>query len=389
MFQYKASILFLTCAFLLMASSNNHSYQAENHSGNQIEKKAKQMESDFLTTEEVHEITLSAIGDLLIHDTVYQDAFNGTEYNFSPMLDKVAPFLQQSSITMANQETMIGGKEIGLSSYPTFNSPKQMGNVLQEAGIDIVTIANNHTLDRGEAAIQSAISYWEKLGTIYTGAYKSKKDQKEIRVRQTDGISVAFLAYTYGTNGIPVPDGKDYLVNLIDKQKMADAIAKAKKLSDVIVLSLHFGNEYERMPNQEQKDLVQFAADQGVQVVIGHHPHVLQPVDWVEGKKGNKTFVAYSLGNFLSGQDEFYNRIGGMVRVTIRKTMTKGEADKVKIVSPKFLPTFVDFERGETQFDVIPMYQLKSKVLPDAKKHYKEIKDHMSQWMPSLEFIEK
>lgn len=389
MFRCKACLLLMFCILPLTACVNENSYEAINHSENETGIQVKDSDTDFLTTD-VHEITLSAIGDLLIHDTVYEDAFNGTEYNFSPMLDKVAPFLQQSTITMANQETMIGGVEIGLSSYPTFNSPKKIGDALQKAGIDVATLANNHTLDHGEAAIQSAISYWDKIGMMYTGAYKSKKDQQKIRVLQTDqDISVAFLAYTYGTNGIPVPDGKEYLVNVIDKQKIAADIAEAKKLSDVIVLSLHFGKQYERMPNERQKELVQFAADHGVQVVIGHHPHVLQPVDWVKGKNGNKTFVTYSLGNFLSGQDEFYNRIGGMVRITIRKTVHKGTRDKIEIVSPKFLPTFVDYQKGETDFEVIPMYQLTNDILPNAEEHYNKIKAHLSQWMPELKFIEE
>ncbi|ASK61275.1 capsular biosynthesis protein [Virgibacillus phasianinus] len=390
MFRYRAGFLLLFClCFLVTACTNDErNYQAKNTSGNETKIHEKSIDTDFLTTE-VHEITLSAIGDMLIHETVYQDAFNGTTYNFNPMLDKVAPFLQQSTITMANQETMIGGTDIGLSTYPSFNSPKTMGDALKDAGIDVVTIANNHTLDRGESAILSAISYWDKIGMMYTGAFKSPKDQRKIRVMQTEeDISVAFLAYTYGTNGIPDPEGKEYLVNRIDKEKIASDIKKAKKLSDVIVLSLHFGNQYERMPSQEQKDLVQFAADHGVQVVIGHHPHVLQPVDWVEGENGNKTFVAYSLGNFLSGQDEFYNRIGGMVRFTIQKTVSEDDGTKIDIVSPKFMPTFVDYQH-ETEFEVIPMYQLTNKILPDAKKHYKEIKKHMSQWMPELEFIEK
>ncbi|ASN07119.1 CapA family protein [Virgibacillus necropolis] len=390
MLHYKASFLLCFCAFLLAACMNeDNSYVSNDHAKSEVDIQNKPGDTDFLTTE-VHEITLSAIGDLLIHDTVYQDAFNGNHYNFNPMLEKVAPFLQQSSVTMANQETMIGGVEIGLSSYPAFNTPKKMGDALKDAGIDVVTIANNHTLDHGETAIQEATSYWESLDMMYTGAYKSREDQNEIRVLQTNqDITIAFLAYTYGTNGIPVPKGKEYLVNLIDKNKIAADIKEAKKLSDVIILSLHYGNQYERMPNKRQKDLVQFAADQGVQVVIGHHPHVLQPVDWVEGKNGNKTFVAYSLGNFLSGQDEFYRRIGGMVQFTIRKTVNEDAEDKLEVVSPKFLPTFVDYQPGETDFDVIPMYQLTNEVLPNAKKHYKEIKAHLSQWMPELEFIEE
>src|SRR5690625_413237 len=166
----------------------------------------------------VEEITISAIGDILIHSRVYDDAKEGKGYNFLPMLEHVKNYLGDTTITFANQETMIGGTEIGLSTYPAFNSPTEVGDALKAMGVNIVSLANNHTLDRGEKAIQHAIQHWEKIDMMYVGAYKNAEDQSRLRVMETEeGISVAFLAYTYGTNGIPVADGKDYLVNLIDK----------------------------------------------------------------------------------------------------------------------------------------------------------------------------
>ncbi|MDC3413142.1 CapA family protein [Aquibacillus sp. 3ASR75-11] len=332
-------------------------------------------------------VRLTAIGDILIHDSVYEDAKSNDGFDFFPMLERVQPYLEDSTITVANQETMIGGKAIGLSGYPRFNSPFQVGDALKEAGVDVVSIANNHTMDRGEQAIQNAIQYWESIDMMYTGAYKDKVDSSRIRVFETaEGIDVAFLSFTYGTNGIVVPDGKSYLVNLIDQGKIVQDIKEAKQLSDVIVLSLHFGQEYERLPNQEQKDLVQLAADNGVQVVIGHHPHVLQPVEWVEGKNGNRTFVAYSLGNFLSGQDEFFNRIGGAITITIEKTIV-GDEQSIQIKDPRFLPTFVQYN-NESDFEVTPMFELTNEELPNASKHYEDIRKHMSQWLPELSFIE-
>src|SRR5699024_2358586 len=167
------------------------------------------------------EITLSAVGDILIHDRVYDDARTEDGFNFRPMLAQVKPFLEEATITVANQETMIGGEEIGLSGYPSFNSPYEVVDALKDAGVDVVSLANNHTLDRGEEAIQNALSYWDSIGMMYTGAYKNEKDRETIRVLETEeNISVAFLAYTYGTNGIEVPEGKEYLVNLIDPKKM-------------------------------------------------------------------------------------------------------------------------------------------------------------------------
>lgn len=334
------------------------------------------------------EITISAVGDILIHSRVYNDAKVEEGYNFIPMLEQVKPYLNDTTITIANQETMIGGVELGLSTYPAFNSPQELGDALKEVGVDVVSIANNHTLDRGEKAIQSAIRHWEKIDMMYVGAHKDPSDQERIRIYETDeDIAVAFLSYTYGTNGIPIPDGKDFLVNLIDRESLIKDVAKAREKADAIVLSLHFGTEYERMPNEEQKDLVQFAADLGVDVVLGHHPHVLQPMEWVRGVNGNKTFVIYSLGNFLSGQDEYFRQVGGIVKFTIQKTI-KGDEETISIHSPKFMPTYVKSE-NDTNYKVIPMFRLTASDLANARQHYDEIKIHMSQWMPELQFIEE
>lgn len=334
------------------------------------------------------EITLTAVGDILIHDRVYNDAETKKGYQFTPMLTNVEKYLNDSTITFANQETMIGGKEMGLSGYPAFNSPEEVGDALKEVGVDIVSVANNHTLDRGEKAIQHALSYWDKIGMIYTGAYKDKKDRNQIRVLDTDeGISVAFLAYTYGTNGITVPSGKEYLVNYIEKSLIKKDILEAKQQADVVVLSLHFGEEYERMPNDSQKELSQFAADQGVDIILGHHPHVLQPAEWLDRKDGGETFVIYSLGNFLSGQYEHNRRIGGILKLTIKQNLTNGE-ETFDVDSPQFIPTYVHDEK-EQNYEVIPMYKLSEEKLKHAGKHYEEIKDHMSQWIPEMEFIEE
>lgn len=337
--------------------------------------------------EETKEITVSAIGDILIHDRVYNDAKVEEGYDFSPMLSSVKKYLNDTTITFANQETMIGGVELGLSTYPTFNSPSEVGDALKNAGVNVVSLANNHTLDRGEDVIQSALRHWEAIDMMYVGSYKDEADKNQHRIIETaEGISVLFLAYTYGTNGIPVPKGKEHLVNLIDKDAIAKDIEEANEEADVTIISLHFGNEYERMPSEEQKDLVQFVADKGVDVVLGTHPHVLQPVEWVTGENGNETLVTYSLGNFLSGQDELYRQIGGVLKFTIQKT-TRDSEEKISIHSPKFLLTY-NASESEQNYRVLPMSDVTEDILPNVREHELEMKDHLSQWMPELEFIE-
>jgi poly-gamma-glutamate synthesis protein (capsule biosynthesis protein) len=256
---------------------------------------------------------LVAIGDILLHQPVYKDAATpeGT-YDFSPMFTQVKPLLESADIAVANQETMIGGKELGLSSYPLFNSPFEIGDALKDAGIDIVTLANNHTMDKGEQAIQNALSYWSQIQMPYTGAFQSFEDREEIRMLTKNDITFSFLAYSYGTNGMPVPEDKPYLINLIDLPLIQQDVRKAKGQSDVVVVSMHWGNEYESLPSTSQLELARELSNMGVDIIIGHHPHVLQPMDWIERPNGSKTFVMYSLGNFLSSQIGLDRRIGGI-----------------------------------------------------------------------------
>ena len=220
-------------------------------------------------------VSMASVGDVLIHNSVYEDAQVGDTYDFKPMFRLIQPYIEQADIAIANSETIIGGSELGLSSYPTFNSPYELGNDLKAIGFDVVSMANNHTLDRGEKAIQNAINHWNKIGVIQTGASRNDKERQEIRTLTKNGITFSFLSYTYGTNGIPIPDGKNYLVNLIDKDQIKKDVKAAQAVSDVVVASMHFGNEYEKMPNDSQKSMAQYLADLGVDIILGAHPHVL------------------------------------------------------------------------------------------------------------------
>lgn len=333
--------------------------------------------------------SIAAVGDVLIHQSIYRDAQTGDSYDFDKMFTHVKPYLKAPDITLANQESMIGGVELGLSTYPQFNSPHEVGDALKRSGIDIVSIANNHTLDRGEKAIMNALDHWDKIEMPYVGAYRSEDDQKTIRTIEKNGIIFSFLAYTYGTNGIPVPEGKPYLVNLIDEIKIKNEIREAKKLSDVVVVSLHFGNEYERMPNDQQIQLAQLIADAGAHIIFGHHPHVLQPVDFLSSKKGHETFVAYSLGNFLAAQEaqhDYYRRIGGMIQVEVEKVEFEGDA-AIRVHSPSFLATYIHFQNWKN-YRILPLYQVADHELSNAREHYAETKKHMQQFVPNLQFIE-
>lgn len=322
-------------------------------------------------------VTLGAIGDILIHDTVYQDAYKDSGYDFKPMLSNVKGLLTEPDLLLANQETILGGVSLGLSGYPMFNSPIEVGDALIDAGIDIVSNANNHTLDKSEKGVLNSIGYMETAGLPYVGSFKDPEDQKTLRVLHKNGISVAFLSYTYGTNGIPVPFGKGHLVNLIDRELMKAEIQRANEQSDIVAMSIHWGNEYQRFPTEDQKSLAQFLVNEGVDIIFGHHPHVLQPMEWLSAEDGRNALVVYSLGNFLSGQMWDYKDIGGMATVEITKHITP-EGTTLSLANPAFIPTFVSSSR-QSNYRVVPLKEAGKYGLANAEDKYNEIMNHMTQ----------
>jgi poly-gamma-glutamate capsule biosynthesis protein CapA/YwtB (metallophosphatase superfamily) len=331
---------------------------------------------DFLLTEK---ITLGAVGDILIHQPVYQDAFNGADYNFDPIFEQVKPLMEKPDILSANQESMLGGLEMGLSGYPRFNSPHQVANALLDTGVDIVSTANNHSLDKGEKGIHSESAYLDQIGLPHVGSFINAADRQKLRLIDKNGIKLAFLAYTYGTNGIPLPKGKDYLVNLINKDVMKAEIARAKTQADVVVMSLHWGNEYQRIPTNAQRELAQFLANEGVDIILGSHPHVLQPMEWIKTKDGRKSFVIYSLGNFISGQHGNYRDIGGLATIDINKQITE-KGSKVALSNPTFTPTYVTSQKNKS-FQIVPLDKAGAYGLLNAGSKYNEIEQHMTQWL--------
>lgn len=320
-------------------------------------------------------ITIAAIGDILIHDRVYNDAREGDHYNFDHIFNNLPSELLKPDLLLANQETIVAGESIGLSGYPTFNSPHEIADSLKKAGIDIVSTANNHALDRGVEAQKLSINYLNQIGLPHVGSYLTKEEQDKLVILEKKGIKVAYLAYTYGLNGIPIPKGNEYIVNIIDKEKIKNEIQRAKKEADVIVMAIHWGNEYQRFPSNEQKELAQFLIDEGVHIVFGSHPHVLQPIEWLEGKNGQQGLVVYSLGNFLSGQDEEYRDIGGMVTVTVNKKQ-RGKSTTITMETPSFYPTFVS-SKADRNYMMHPLFDSQEAIDKYGPSIYSDIMNHM------------
>lgn len=269
-------------------------------------------------TEDKHyEATLVAVGDNLIHSSVYKDAnrlANGNGYDFKPMITYIKEIVSAYDIAYYNQETILGGTELGLTDYPTFNSPYEAGDAMIDAGFNLVSLATNHTMDSGKKAVENSCKYWQSKDNVLTsGSYCSEEERNKINIKEVNNITYTMLNYTYGTNGMPVAN--DYLVNVwptdIDninnpetdtkyqayKEKVKEDINKVRDKVDFLIVAMHWGVEYTHEPTAYEKDMASYLASLGVNLIIGTHPHVIQPVTWVDD-----TLVIYSLGNFISAQ---------------------------------------------------------------------------------------
>lgn len=293
-------------------------------------------------------VSITATGDILMHGRVYGGLKKKSNYDFINQLINVEPLLGKTDITMGNLESIIAGNEIGLSSFPKFNGPVELGYALKELGFDIVTLANNHALDRGAEGLLKSIANLKKIGLEYDGAYESEDDQNRIRIMKINGLKICFMSYTNSTNGNAVPNGKPFLLNSFKNRSLLKVTKdmrriKGENIADAIIMNVHFGDEYHLYPTAKQKEMCASLSDAGADVIIGHHSHVVQPPEWLENSRGTKTFVAYSLGNFFTGQNGLYRQIGAVLSLNISKT--DSQYKNISITNPKFRLTFVEREK--------------------------------------------
>lgn len=270
--------------------------------------------------------TLTAIGDVMCHNTQYWDAYQKetNTYDFSYVFDDIKFDIQKSDISVASLETCFAGEERGYSNYPTFNSPDSLAYSLKDIGIDVLSTAGNHCLDMGFDGLSRTIDVLNKADISHLGTYKTQEERDKILFKYTKGLKVAFINYTYGTNGIPVPSDKPYCVNLIDKDLIKKDIESAKSQNaDVIVACMHWGTEYQTSPNNEQKDLADFLFQNGVNIILGNHPHVLQPFEkrtvTLEDGSTQDGFIIYALGNFICDQNAENTRNSIILNLSITK----------------------------------------------------------------------
>lgn len=321
--------------------------------------KQNETEEEVLPKEEHYELSLLMVGDALYHEGVYKDGYqsDGT-YSFTKNLEQVKPIVEKYDLAYYNQESILGGTELGLSTYPCFNSPQEVGDAFIDAGFNLVSTANNHTLDRGEKAILNSTAYWKsKENVLMSGSCDSYLCSNEIPVGEVNNIRYAFLSYTTLTNGIPVPYGKYYLVNVYSDERVKSDIEKVKDDVDVILVAMHWGTEYVDYPVEEQTRIASYLADLGVTIVIGNHPHVIEPIEKIKD-----TLVFYSFGNFISAQQGIDRLVGLMAGVTIRKDVID---DVTTISIPKIDTrlTYTYYNSHYRDFKVIPFEKIDSSIL--------------------------
>lgn len=274
------------------------------------------------------EISVMMIGDMLIHPGVYKSGFNaGTgTYNYDHFFKPILSDIQSADISIVNQETILGGTAMGLSGYPCFNSPQELGDSLVKAGFNVILHASNHTLDKGLNGAMATINFWKTKHpeVAVLGINETAADTENIYVYNKEGFKVAILNYTYGTNGIAIPASAPYIVNTFnDESRIRNDIRKARKMADMVIVCPHWGTEYVYSPDAFQKQWTQIFLQEGVDVVIGTHPHVIQPVEKLTGANGHEMIVYYSLGNFVSSQNYIPRILGGMAQLTLVKDGNK------------------------------------------------------------------
>ena len=333
---YLTSIVF----FIVLIGSNSTKYSADTTSTKDDNNQ------DNIEKFTVPDITINmvAIGDIMCHCPNYQDAYDPStgSYDFTHFFTQIKYYIFDADVAIGNLETTFGGNDKAYSGYPKFNSPPELAEAIKDIGIDVLTTSNNHSMDTGYDGLINTIKKLDELGFAHTGTFKSQKDKDSILIKNVNGIKIAFLSYTYGTNGIPIPKGKEYCVNLINKKLIKKQIQRAKDLNpDLICVSMHWGIEYEAKQSHKQEDLADFLFENGADIILGSHPHVLQPIEkrtiTLEDGTTKDGFLIYSLGNFCSAQIKEYTKDSIILNLQI----TKHTDGKVTLDSYNYTPIYM------------------------------------------------
>lgn len=356
-------LLIVGAVFLYLNRSSENSKAPVNSDSEQASS------GDIVEKEPIPEdikIQMSVIGDIMCHDSQYKDAYvrSTDSYDFSYVFSDIQKYIQVADIAVGNLETTFAGKARGYSNYPTFNTPEQLAYNLKTLGIDLLSTANNHSLDKGYNGIVSTLDFLDNAGIAHTGTYRTAEEQNQVTIQNVNGITMSFLSFTYGTNGIPVPSGKDYCVNLIDEELMLEQINLAKKQNpDIICVFMHWGVEYQTKQNSTQEDLADFLFENGVDVILGGHPHVLQPMEkrqiTLEDGTIKDGFLIYSLGNFISGQKDLDTKSSAILNLSITKN---GKTGKISIDTATYIPVYMYRDSNTAKLQRFKLIDIKTNI---------------------------
>lgn len=316
-------------------------------------------------------LKMLSVGDNLIHDGIFQQAQKRAGeggYDFSYCYARVKPTIAAADIATINQETIVA-KSYEPSGYPLFNSPQELGAEVVKTGFDVVNLANNHMLDKTAKGLREAIDYWDASGLVRTGAYKDEADLNKVEHIEKNGLKIGLVGITQYTNGLTLPNGSElrYILTT-DEATIERKIKAAKESCDVVLVNVHWGSEYTTKPSADQRNLAKKMAQWGANVIIGHHPHVLQPVEWIENSDGTRTLVAYSLGNFISQQNTAARVIGGMLHYSVSKDFSTG---KVTVSDVSFETIVTHYVSGTHDVQIYPLSEYTDAL---AKKQASRIK---------------
>ncbi len=297
-------------------------------------------------------VSLTFTGDIMQHlPQIEAVERKGGTYDYAPCFVNIAPYLQQSDIAIGNLELTFGGTPY--RGYPCFSAPDTLVYALQRAGFTTLTTANNHSCDRQTAGIRRTISVLERAGMPFTGTFRTPEERDSLtpRIIEKNGIRFGILAYTYGTNGIPF--AKPVVVNLIDTVQILADLEKARRLTDGVIVAMHWGIEYQDAPSAEQRRLADFLLAHGATLVVGNHPHVIQPLRTVRDSLGRlRQLCIYSMGNFISAQRTFPRAGAMLVHVVVEKDSTG-----IELRVPQYLLTYVERPTiaGKQNFRILPL----------------------------------
>ncbi len=324
-------------------------------------------------------MSIFMVGDVLIHQAVLNDADpdGDGKYSFRSMFSYIEPLLKNYDLRYCNQESTIGGKNLGISAYPGFNSPDEIGDTLVDMGFNMVSLANNHTLDRGIQAVNYSNNYWKNKNIITAGTYSSAAERDTITIHEKNGIKFAFLSYTTISNA-NVPN--NYILNMYSNERAAQDVNKAKELgAEVIIVAMHWGTEYTNEETYSQKQIAEYLSNLGVNLIIGAHPHVVEPITYI-----NDTLVIYSLGNFISNQLFLNENAGTGMYATVDIVVDENGKVTFNNLNYELILSYMENNtsaaNNSRNFKVIPYSKLTDELLPNYKAYQEEFESYVERY---------